>query len=90
MTATRETEAEWLRSEIARLRARLGELEPPPTREQVKEALHAQDGGSTLKEYARTHHLALGALYRAAFERRLWERRVKEYGPGPHRAGPEP
>jgi len=87
---TRESEVEWLRSEIARLRAHLRELEPPPTREQVKEALRTQDAGSTLKEYARAHGLGLKALYRAAFERRRWERRVKEYGAGPTRAGLEP
>lgn len=86
----RQTEAEVIRSQIADLRARLRELEPAPTREQVKGALRAQDAGSTLKEYARTHHLDLGALYRAASERRRWERRVREFGPGLQQAGPEP
>jgi hypothetical protein len=87
---TRESEVKWLRSEIAHLRVRLRELEPPPTSEQVKEALRAQDAGSTLKEYARSHRLNYQALCLATAERRRWEWRVKEYGPGPHRAGPEP
>ncbi len=84
------TEAEFIRSQIGVLRARLRELEPLPTREQVKAAMRAQDAGSTLKEYARVYGLDLKALYRAAFDRRLWERRVREFGPGLHQAGPEP
>jgi len=81
-------DAELVRAQIAGLRAHLRELEPPPTREQVKEALRAQDGGWTLKEYARIHRLDLRALYRAASERRRWEWRLKERGPSPW--DPEP
>jgi hypothetical protein len=86
----RQTEAEFIRSQIADLRSRLCELEPYPTREQVKEAIRAQESGSTLKAYAYAHHLNRQALYRAVFARRTWLWRVKEFGPGPHRAGPEP
>lgn len=84
----RQTEAEFIRSQIAVLRARLRELEPPPTGEQVKAAIRAQKSGSTLKEYAKSHALDLKALYRATFERQRWEWRVKKYGR--EEAGPEP
>jgi hypothetical protein len=83
-------EGEWLRCQIACLRARTCELQPTPTREQVKEALRAQKAGSTLRGAHPNTLPRPRALYRAANERRRWEWRVKEFGPDPHRAGPEP